>query len=69
MSAIKLWCWNACPYAQRAWIALLTAGVEFEYNEINPYENRENQKWRRISPEGFVDFSLFLGYFSVVKFL
>ena len=28
-----------CPYAQRAWIALEIKKAEYEYVEINPYED------------------------------
>ena len=52
MSDYKLWCWNKCPYAQRAWTAFLKSDVDFEYIEINPYENRDNVEWRTVSPEG-----------------
>merc|ERR1712062_289518 len=54
MSDYKLWCWNKCPYAQRAWTAFLKSDVDFEYIEINPYENRDNVEWRAVSPEGKV---------------
>ena len=54
MSHLKLWCWKFCPYAQRAWVSFLKCDLEFEYNEINPYENRKNKLWREISPEGKV---------------
>ena len=44
-----LWFYSAwyCPFAQRAWMALLHKGLDFEYIEVDPY--RESTWWRRIS--------------------
>ena len=54
MSDLKFWCWKFCPYAQRTWVSFLYSGASFTYCEINPYDNRQNQAWRAISPEGKV---------------
>ena len=36
-----------CPFAQRAWMALIYKGIEFEYIEIDPYDLTES--WLEIS--------------------
>ena len=36
-----------CPFAQRAWMALLHKGLAFEYIEVDPY--RESRWWLDIS--------------------
>ena len=41
-----------CPFAQRAWIALLEKGVEFEYIEQDPYN--KTAEWLAINPRGMV---------------
>ena len=41
-----------CPFAQRAWIALLEKGVEFEYVEIDPYN--KTPEWLAVNPRGLV---------------
>lgn len=51
---IKLYCYNICPFAQRAWIGLVKTGLPFEYVELNPYENRENAHWNAVNPRGLV---------------
>lgn len=51
---LKLYSYNVCPFAQRAWIGLLRAQVPFEYVELNPYTNRENQEWLKINPKCLV---------------
>ena len=33
---LNFYCVRFCPFAQRAWIALLKKGVAFEYIEYNP---------------------------------
>lgn len=38
MPPVKLYCAWSCPFAQRAWIALLQKGVQFEYVETDPYQ-------------------------------
>lgn len=38
MSSVKLYCAWSCPFAQRAWIALLEKGVNFDYIETDPYQ-------------------------------
>lgn len=37
MSDLKLYSAWYCPFAQRAWMALLHKGLEFDYAEIDPY--------------------------------
>lgn len=41
-----------CPFAQRAWIALLEKGVEFKYVEQDPYN--KTPEWLAINPRGLV---------------
>ena len=41
-----------CPFAQRAWIALLEKGVQFEYVEQDPYN--KTPEWLAINPRGLV---------------
>ena len=41
-----------CPFAQRAWIALVEKGVEFEYIEQDPYN--KTPEWLAINPRGMV---------------
>ena len=41
-----------CPFAQRAWIALLAKGTEFEYIEQDPYN--KPPEWLAINPLGMV---------------
>lgn len=41
-----------CPFAQRAWMALLAKKVKFEYIEQNPYN--KTPEWMAISPTGLV---------------
>lgn len=41
-----------CPFAQRAWIALLEKGVEFEYVEQDPYN--KTAEWLAVNPRGMV---------------
>lgn len=48
----KLYCAWFCPFAQRAWIALLAKGTEFEYIEQDPYD--KTQEWLAINPRGMV---------------
>ena len=54
MSVVKPTLYNAwfCPFAQRAWIALLHKGVDFDYVEQNPYNKTE--EWLAINPRGLV---------------
>ena len=54
MNEVKLFCWKYCPYAHRAWLAANYMQIEYTYCELNPYENRENQEWRKVSPAGKV---------------
>ena len=41
-----------CPFAQRAWIAFLEKGVEFEYVEQDPYN--KTPEWLAVNPRGMV---------------
>lgn len=52
MSVVKLYNAWFCPFGQRAWIALLHKGVDFEYVEQNPYE--KTAEWLAINPRGLV---------------
>ena len=42
-----------CPFAQRAWIALLEKDVAFEYIEYNPYKEKSDE-FLRLNPRGLV---------------
>ena len=44
---MKLYSAWYCPFAQRAWMALVYKGLDFEYIEIDPYEKTES--WLEIS--------------------
>lgn len=44
---LKFYCAWYCPFAQRAWMALLHKGLDFEYIEVDPY--RESRWWLHIS--------------------
>lgn len=46
----KLYTNRFCPFNQRAWMALLHKGVDFEYVEQNPYD--KSPEWLAISPKG-----------------
>ena len=48
----KLYCAWFCPFAQRAWIALLYRDVKFEYVEQDPYDR--TPEWLAINPRGLV---------------
>lgn len=48
----KLYCAWFCPFAQRAWIALLAKGTEFEYIEQDPYN--KTPEWLAVNPRGMV---------------
>jgi glutathione S-transferase len=41
-----------CPFAQRAWIAMLEKRVDFELVEVDPYE--KTPEWLAINPRGMV---------------
>lgn len=45
--SIKLYSAWYCPFAQRAWMALLLKQVDFEYIEVDPYQ--ESDWWQKIS--------------------
>ena len=49
---VKLYCSWFCPFAQRAWIALLEKDVAFEYVEIDPYN--KTPEFLAINPRGLV---------------
>ncbi|XP_071104596.1 uncharacterized protein [Haliotis cracherodii] len=51
-ATVKLYSSWFCPFAQRAWLALLEKGVEFEYNEIDPYN--KTKEFLAINPRGLV---------------
>jgi glutathione S-transferase len=36
-----------CPFAQRAWMALVHKGIDFEYVEVDPYDKTD--WWLRVS--------------------
>jgi glutaredoxin len=47
---LKLYCSWFCPYAQRAWIAAEEKGLDYQYIEINPYEQAsEEGKYTKIA--------------------
>ena len=46
-AALKFYSAWYCPFAQRAWMALLHKRLAFEYIEVDPY--RESQWWLNIS--------------------
>ena len=54
MKEYQLFCWKYCPYAHRAWLTAQVNQIEYKYTELNPYENRENSEWRKVSPAGKV---------------
>ena len=41
-----------CPFAQRAWLALLEKGVQFTYVEQDPYN--KTPEWLAVNPRGLV---------------
>ncbi|CAC5386720.1 GST [Mytilus coruscus] len=50
---LKLYCAWFCPFAQRAWIALLEKGIDFEYIEYNPYKEK-TREFLQLNPRGLV---------------
>ena len=48
----KLHCAWFCPFAHRAWISMLTKGVDFEYIEQDPYN--KSPEWLAINPRGLI---------------
>ena len=38
---MKLYSAWYCPFAQRAWMALKHKGIDFDYHEVDPYDNTE----------------------------
>ena len=44
---LKLYAAWYCPFAQRAWMALLHKGLDFEYIEVDPY--RKSRWWLQVS--------------------
>ncbi|ESO97797.1 hypothetical protein LOTGIDRAFT_181794 [Lottia gigantea] len=49
---VKLYSSWFCPFAQRAWIALLEKKVNFQYMEIDPYN--KTKEFLSINPRGLV---------------
>lgn len=47
MSNLKLYSAWYCPFAQRAWTALLHKNIDFDYIEIDPY--KKTPEWMKIS--------------------
>ena len=39
--ALKLYSAWYCPFAQRAWMTLLLKQIDFEYIEVDPYQETE----------------------------
>lgn len=52
LSKPKLYCAWFCPFAHRAWISMLTKGVDFEYIEQDPYN--KSADWLAINPRGLI---------------
>nr|UEP55617.1 glutathione S-transferase tau [Mytilus galloprovincialis] len=50
---LKFYCAWFCPFAQRAWIALLEKGLDFEYIEYNPYKEK-TKEFLQLNPRGLV---------------
>lgn len=50
---LNFYCAWFCPFAQRAWIALLEKGVNFEYIEYNPYKEK-TKEFLQLNPRGLV---------------
>ncbi|KAK6190177.1 hypothetical protein SNE40_002100 [Patella caerulea] len=50
--AVQLYCSWFCPFAQRAWIALLEKAVSFQYVEIDPYN--KTAEFLAKNPRGLV---------------
>jgi len=50
--AYKLYTSWFCPFAQRAWIALLEKGIPFEYIETDPYDKKP--EFLALNPRGLV---------------
>lgn len=48
---LNFYCAWFCPFAQRAWIALLEKGVNFEYIEYNPYKEK-TKEFLQLNPRG-----------------
>ena len=53
MAQLKLYCAWFCPFAQRAWVALLEKGVPFTYVEYNPYRGN-TPEFLDLNPRGLV---------------
>ncbi|BFZ05230.1 hypothetical protein BsWGS_08268 [Bradybaena similaris] len=49
---VQLYCSWFCPFAQRAWIALLEKKVDFEYIEVDPYN--KTPEFLVVNPRGLV---------------
>ncbi|KAK3095900.1 hypothetical protein FSP39_020537 [Pinctada imbricata] len=53
MTSLKLYCAWFCPFAQRAWVALLEKNVPFQYIEHNPYK-KKTAEFLALNPRGLV---------------
>uniref|UniRef100_A0A0B7BC75 glutathione transferase n=4 Tax=Arion vulgaris TaxID=1028688 RepID=A0A0B7BC75_9EUPU len=49
---VQLYCAWFCPFAQRAWVALLEKNVDFEYIETDPYN--KTPEFLAVNPRGLV---------------
>ncbi|BFZ05227.1 hypothetical protein BsWGS_08266 [Bradybaena similaris] len=49
---VQLYCAWFCPFAQRAWMALLEKNVDFEYIETDPYN--KTPEFLAVNPRGLV---------------
>lgn len=52
MSAVELYSYEACPYAQRSRMVLAEKAIDYQLHEIDLYHRPAN--WREISPTGKV---------------
>ena len=49
---LKMYASWFCPYVQRLWIALEMKGIDYQYEEINPYDKSE--AFLALNPRGLV---------------
>lgn len=52
MSAVELYSFAACPFAQRTRMVLAEKAIDYELHEVDLYDRPDN--WREISPTGKV---------------
>ena len=57
---LKLYSSWFCPYAQRVWIALEEKGINYQYNEINPYETESTTSGDQNSSSNYTKIALSL---------